>query len=251
MKRFWDHAAAVALDDGWTVELDGRPVRIPDGALLRVASAPLTEAIAREWQAAGGEKGGEMSYADLPLTRLAGTAQQRIAPDPEPVILELAKYGGSDLLCYRAEHPPELIHRQEQAWQPWLDWADGALGARLRATAGVMHVAQDPAALAALAAAVATFDPLALSALGVAVPALGSLVLGLAMAHGALDAAEAHRLAMIDEEFQAEQWGAVDDAEERRDRVAGEIAVAGRMLDLVRDGGRRGRAADEGSADGA
>ena len=148
-----------------------------------------------------------MDWADVPLTRLAGTAQERIAPDPEPVALEIARYGETDLLCYRADGPDALVQRQQALWQPWLDWAEREYGARLRVTAGVMHVAQDPPALAALAQAVAAQTPPALAALGVAVPALGSLVLGLAMAAFRLDAAAACALATLDETFQAELLG--------------------------------------------
>ena len=92
-------------DAGYAILLDGKPMHLPGGALLRVEGEPLARAIAEEWQAAGGGKGGEMSFADTPLTRLAGTAQQRIAPDPAPTVDAIARYAESDLLCYRAETP--------------------------------------------------------------------------------------------------------------------------------------------------
>jgi len=95
-------------------------------------------------------------------------------------------------------------------------------------------VVQDPSALAALARAVAGQTPPVLAALGVAVPALGSLVLGLAMAALRLDAASAFALASLDESFQAELWGRDDAAEERRRRMAVELAVAAQFLGLVR-----------------
>jgi chaperone required for assembly of F1-ATPase len=234
MKRFWDEAGIVAVGDGFGVALDGRPVRLVTGTTLLVESRALAEAVAAEWQAAGGEKGGEMSWDDVPLTRLAGTAQERIAPDPEPVALAIARYGETDLLCYRAEFPEELVGLQDQSWQPWLDWAEREYGARLRVTTGVVHVAQDPASLAALAQAVAAYDPMALAALGVAVPVLGSLVLGLALATFRLDAAEAFALATVDERFQAALWGLDDEAEERRRRMGEEVALAGRALELSR-----------------
>lgn len=234
MKRFWDRAELAPHVDGYQVTLDGKPVRVPNGDPLSLPNLALARAVAAEWQAAGGGKGGEMSYADLPLTRIAGTGQERIAPNPEPVILELARYGESDLLCYRADKPQELVQRQAELWQPWLDWAGDTLGARLRVTVGVVHVPQPPEALAVLAAALASYDPLALAALGVAVPALGSLVLGLALASGRLDAGEAHRLAALDELFQEEYWGAEPEAVARRRRIEGDIAAAGRLLELLR-----------------
>jgi chaperone required for assembly of F1-ATPase len=240
VKRFWDNAQVATDGDGWRVLLDGRPLRLPDGGPLLVRQPALAAALAAEWQAAGARKGGEMSYDDVPLTRLAGTAQERIAPDPEPVVLEISRYAETDLLCYRAERPDALVRRQAEQWQPWLDWAEAAFGARLRVTAGVMPVPQEPAALAALAQAVAAHDALALAALGIAVPVLGSLVLGLALAAGQLDAMDAHALAMLDEIFQEESWGHDDAAAARRARIGRELAVAERLLALCRAGGTVG-----------
>ena len=234
MKRFWDSAVAAPDGEGFQVLLDGRPLLLPGGVPLHLDRRALAAAVAVEWNTAGGAKGGEMGWNDVPLTRLAGTAQERIAPDPEPVVLEIARYGESDLLCYRAEFPEALAQHEQTQWQPWLDWAERRFGARLRVTTGVVHIAQDPPALAALAQAVAAHTPPVLAALGVAVPALGSLVLGLAMAAFALPAAEAHALATLDETFQAELWGWDDEAEDRRRRVGDELALAGRFMELVR-----------------
>lgn len=234
MKRFWDNAEVAVSGDGWSVLLDGRPVRLPGGVPLRLGPPALAAAISAEWQVAGTGKGGEMSFADVPLTRLAGTAQERIAPNPEPVALELARYGEIDLLCYRATGPQALIERQAAQWQPWLDWAEARYGARLRLTSGVMHIAQDPGALALLAQAVAAYDALALAALSIAVPVLGSLVLGLALAEGRLDAGQASALATLDETFQEELWGRDALALERRRRIGEELEVAGRFLQMCR-----------------
>jgi chaperone required for assembly of F1-ATPase len=173
-----------------------------------------------------------MSFADTPLTRLAGTAQERVAPRAEAVALELARYGESDLLCYRAEEPAALIARQAEQWQPWLDWAAMRYGARLEVTAGVMHRAQPAASVAALAAAVAAQGVPALAALGIIVPSTGSLVLGLAVAEGALDAAGATKASQLDELFQSELWGVEWESQERRERVAADIALAARYLEL-------------------
>jgi len=233
MKRFWDSAAAAPQPGGFGVLLDGRPVRLPGGAPLVVPTAPLAGAIADEWAQAGGSKGGEMSFADLPLTRLAGTAQERIAPDPGPTVVALAKYAETDLLCYRAEDP-RLAAEQAESWEPLLDWAALQLDAPLRSTAGLMPVSQDPTALAALRRAVAALSAIELAALGVLVPALGSLVLGLAVVHGRLEAAEAHRLATLDEAFQERCWGTDAEALARRQRVGAELALAARMVALVR-----------------
>jgi len=96
-------------------------------------------------------------------------------------------------------------------------------------------IRQHRASIAALRAAVGTLGPWALAALGVAVPALGSLVLGLALAEQCLDPTTAHALGALDELFQAEQWGEDAQATARRQAVADEIALAARLIVLTRE----------------
>ncbi|MBR0670368.1 ATP12 family chaperone protein [Neoroseomonas soli] len=234
MKRFWDHAVAVPRPEGGhAVLLDGRPLRLPGGAPLVTPSARLAEAIAAEWQEAGGAKGGEMSMDQVPLTRLLGTAQDRITPDPSAMVEGLAKYAETDLLCYRAENP-DLAELQAREWQALLDWADATFGAPLTVTAGLMPVTQPEASLSALRAAVEAHRAEELAALGLAAPGLGSLVLALALSAGRVDAAEAHRLAVLDEAYQEQRWGEDPEALQRRARIAADLALVERFLALVR-----------------
>jgi len=233
MKRFWDRAAVAESEGRFSIQLDGRPVRLPGGGPVRVASRPLAAALAAEWNAAGGAKGGDFSPEAVPLTRLVGTAEERIGPDPAATVAALLRYAETDLLCYRAEDR-RLAARQAEAWDPWLAWAAQALDAPLRVTTGVMPVPQPAQALGALAGEVAAHSPLELAALGVAVPALGSLVLGLALSAGRLDSAAALDLATLDERFQEEFWGLDPETASRRGRTAAEVALAARFLAVAR-----------------
>jgi chaperone required for assembly of F1-ATPase len=229
MKRFWSVAHVVPVDGQYAVQLDGKPMRLPGGPTLVLPQAALAEAIAEEWQDAPAQ----MRPEDVPLTRIAGTAQERVAKDPGASVAALAAYGETDLLCYRAGEPEALVIRQHHAWQPWLDWAAAAYGARLRWTQGVMPLAQDEAAIAALRDAVARYDAFALAGLGIVVPALGSLVLGIAVAAGRLDVAAAHRLSILDELFEEERWGLDADAAARRAHVARDMKDAARFMALA------------------
>ncbi|MDA8049694.1 MAG: chaperone, ATP12 [Rhodospirillales bacterium] len=231
-RRIWNEARAVPAAAGFAVHLDGRPVRLPGGAPLVLSTRPLGEAVAREWEKR--PVGEVVRQEDLPLTRLAGTAQERIAPEPGVTVKALCGFAATDLLCYRAAAPEPLVRREQALWEPWLRWAAEELGASLRVTTGVMPVEQDPAPLCALWRAVEESDLPALAALGLAVPALGSLVLGLALARGQLRAADAVAAAFTDEMFQAELWGEDEIAAARRAEIAAEVALAERFLALAR-----------------
>jgi chaperone required for assembly of F1-ATPase len=103
-------------------------------------------------------------------------------------------------------------------------------------TSGIVPIKQHRDSIDALRRVVGGFDPYTLAGLGIAVPALGSLILGLALAEGRLDAAEAYALGALDELFQAEQWGEDEEAAERRQAIAADIALAERFIRLSRAG---------------
>ncbi len=208
-------------------------MRLPGGPRLKLRQPALAAAIAAEWQVAGGQIDGHLTAADVPLTSLAGTAQERIVPDPAPTVTALAAYAETDLLCYRAEQPETLVRREHLLWQPWLDWASAEFGADLIVTSGAMPVEQPRAAVHALHGAVAALDPFVLAGLGILVPIYGSVVLGLAVAAGALDAQEAYRLSILDELFEETLWGVDDDAAKRRAHVERDVADAARFMALA------------------
>lgn len=209
-KRFWTEARAVPAPGGFGVSLDARPVRTPRKAPLVVPTEGLAQAIAAEWQA----QTGTVNPATMPFTRTANSAIDTVAPQPEAVVQMLADYGGSDLLCYRADGPPALVARQSEAWDPLLDWSATTLGAPLLTATGIVHRAQAPASLAALTAQVRALTPFQLAAFHDLVSLSGSLVLALAVTHGRLAASAAWALSRIDESWQIEQWGEDEEAAE-------------------------------------
>ena len=203
MKRFYKSAGTEEREGGFEVQLDGRTIKTPLKAPLMVPTEALARAIAREWDGQA-----ETIKPDaMPLTRLANTALDRVAPRKDPVINEIATFGQSDLLCYRATTPMELVERQAQAWTPMLRWAEDHLGAALRVTEGIIPVEQPTNAVSALLSAVSALDPFRLTGLNIVTTITSSVVLGLAVVDGKLAAPEAHVLSIIDETFQAEQWG--------------------------------------------
>jgi chaperone required for assembly of F1-ATPase len=230
MKRFYKQAGIVPAADGHGVTLDGRLVKTPGKRDLIVPNLGLAVAVAAEWEA----QRGDIRREAMPLTRLAGATIDRNSTEREAIVRQVADYAGTDLVCYRATHPPALAARQEAVWQPLIDWATERYAAPLMVTAGVIPASQRAASLAAFRMVVAAHDDCALTALHAATTACGSLVIALALLEGRLDAAEAFAAAQLDESFQIEAWGEDSEQTERRAALAAEIAAAAQFKSLLR-----------------
>jgi chaperone required for assembly of F1-ATPase len=229
MKRFYKKAEPVPGAGGHGVALDGRLVKTPAKRDLIVSSAALAAAMAAEWEA----QLGDIRRDAMPLTRLAGTTIDRSAAQREAIVRQVARYAGTDLVCYRATHPPALAARQQAVWQPLLDWAARRYDTPLVVTTGVIPASQPAASLAAFVTVVAAHNDFSLTALHAATAACGSLVIALALLEGRLDAGEAFAASQLDESFQIESWGEDTEQAERRAGLAAEIAAAAQFISLL------------------
>lgn len=227
--RIWDKAGVERLEDGFTVALDGRPVRTPSRAALLLPSEALAQAIAAEWDA----QGQKIRPETMPLTRAANSAIDKVGPSHAQIAQMIADYGATDLLCYRAEAPDELIARQAALWDPWVRWSEEALDAPLRLAAGIVPVDQPPATLERFRALVLAHDAFELTALHDLVALSGSLVLGLAVSHRALPAPSAWQASRVDEHWQAELWGQDDEAQAAAAEKEAAFLSADRLLTLL------------------
>ncbi|WP_291835364.1 ATP12 family chaperone protein [Brevundimonas sp.] len=210
LKRFWK-TVDVSEGEGakgseWTVLLDGRAPKTPAHAKLTLPTEAAARMVADEWAA----QGEFIEPGTMPATRLASTAIDRVSQVREAVADEVAAYAGSDLLCYPAEAPGSLVEQQAREWGPWRAWAR-ELGVPLQVAEGLLHTAQDPAAVARVRELALELDDFALTGLAALTPLLGSAVLGLAVQRGALSGELAFDLSRIDEAFQESRWGVDED----------------------------------------
>lgn len=207
-KRFWKETATVPVDGGYAIALDGRQVKTPAKADLIVPTPEMASAVAKEWDA----QTGKIDPMTMPVTRGANAAIDKVAVQKDEVVAMLGAYGDSDLLCYRAAGPQELVALQAQHWDPLIDWAAEAFGVRLQTAQGVMHFPQDGEGQARLTAELHQMSHFHLAGAHDLISLSGSLVLALAVTRGRLSAPEAWAMSRVDEEWQITQWGEDEDA---------------------------------------
>ena len=210
-KRFYADAGVGEADGGYTVTLDGKPIKTPSGRTVVVPARALAEVIAAEWSA----QGEFIEPLTMPLTRFANSVVQGVVDQAEAVKDDVAKYFASDLLFYRAGHPEGLVAHEAEHWDPVLFWAKDALGAHFMLAEGVMHVRQPDAAIAAARGALPG-DPWMIAALHVITGLTGSALLALALFHGVIEADQVWAAAHVDEDWNAEKWGVDDEVAARK-----------------------------------
>lgn len=225
-RRFYKQVSVGVRGEGFVVLLDGRVVKTPAGRPLAVRTAALAEALAVEWDA----QETRIEPASMPITRLVNVALDRTPGAREALADEVARYAGTDVVCYLADDDVELAGIEEASWAPLRAWAAETLGLALEPVAGVRARPQPEASLAAARAAALAHDDLRLTALAHATALLGSAVLALALSHGRLDAQGAFHASRVDEERQAQRWGVDAEAEVRAANLLEELIAVERML---------------------
>lgn len=214
-KRFYKDVTVTQVDDGFSVQLDGKPVRTPGKALLAVPTQPAAELLAAEFDA----QQETINPVSMPVVRLVNTAIDGVATDLQAVLEDVMRFSGSDLVCYRADAPQELVQRQADAWDPILDWAQATLGARFILGEGIMHVAQSREAVSAVGIWLKQReDAFRLSSIHLMTSLTGSALIALAVEAGAITPDEGWKIAHVDEDWTNEHWG--EDAEATARRIA-------------------------------
>lgn len=225
-KRFYKD---VSVGPGNAILLDGRSVKTPLKLSLTLPNAKLAEAVAEEWRA----QINVINPALMPLTKLANTALDRAGPERGHVAGEVVAFSGSDLVCYRADEPEQLVNLQEAGWNPVLDWAKTHLDAHFIATHGILHVAQPKEATQAVEAHVAHLSDFELTAVHNLTTLTGSCLIAL-MLHARDIAAEgAWAAAHVDEDYQISEWGEDFEAADRRALRKAEYDATVRFMELL------------------
>ena len=225
-KVFWKAVAITEGPDGFGIALDGRPIKTPAKAALLLPTRALADLVAAEWVA----QQGEIKPDTMPATRAANAALDKVRGQFAEVAGLITAYGETDLLCYRAEAPAELVARQAAAWDPLLAWSADRFGVTWQVTQGVMPVPQSARTLARLGARVAAFTPFELTAFHDLVAMSGSLVIGLAATEEIAPIEDLWQASRVDEDWEIALWGEDDEAQRLTALRRGSFFAAARFF---------------------
>ncbi|MCK0099788.1 molecular chaperone [Qipengyuania sp. S6317L1] len=222
MKRFYEQVSVNEVDGGWQVMLDTRALKTVKGSPQVVPTKALAEALASEWDA----QGDKIDPATLPMRDMADYAVDIVAPDAGALIEKSLQYGDTDTLLYRADPEEPLYVRQQEVWEPIVTGFEDRLGANFTRISGIIHRPQSEEVLSRLRDEMAGQSPFSLAAIEMMTHLAASLITGLSAAQPDADALALWNAASLEEEWQAEEWGRDEEAEERREKRTADFLKA-------------------------
>lgn len=234
MKKFYTLASVREAGDGFTVTLDGKPVRTQGEAFLNAPTRPLAEAVAGEWA----RQGETIIPHSMPLTQILSTTLDQVMRDREAMTRQLGGWIDTDLLCYRADGSVRMAERQAEAWDRWLGWFEEQYGVALRTTTGLCALTQPDEARAAVAQEIAAMDDFHFCILQMVTALTGSVILALALSTGAGAPDEIYEAALAEEILKGvihdeARYGAAPHEEQTRAALKRDLHAARIFLDLL------------------
>jgi len=220
MKRFYKTVSYESQDSGgFVLLLDGRPVKTQGGKPLSAPSEALAKLAAQEWA----QQSEEIVPDSMPITQILSTCIDRVAAQRDAMSENVLAYLDTDLLCYRADTPPELARRQAGHWDAPLAWFCKRFDVKMATTTALSALSQPRAAHEKLRAAIDNMDDEHFTALQLVTALSGSVILGLALVEGQVNAQTVFDAARVEENFKDEVYDArtygPDPAEAKKNEV--------------------------------
>ena len=230
MKRFYKEAAAYNLMGHWTVLLDMKPIVTPLKNKFILSSEALAKEVAEEWKA----QTDELMTDTMPLTKLANTLIDKISNKHLRIAMseEIIKYATSDLVCYFAERPEDLVALQKERWLPLTEWVHNEFEIEFKTVAGIQYIDQEGDSINKVRKIIKDMSPLAFAVMQNLTSITGSFVISLALIKGRINAEEAYLAAFVDDIYQLQKWGSDDEAERRLKAVKEDIIMSRHFYDI-------------------
>ena len=147
----------------------------------------------------------------------------------QEIIDKMCEFAQTDVLLFWNDNP-ELASRQNEFWFPVLRWIGQELNIQLKTSTSIDVPDQEEKFGVALKRYLEKFSDKELIAFYKAALDMRSVMLAAALVKGKIDAEQAFQAAYLEELWQAEKWGKVEDAEKSRERAKADLVEIEKFL---------------------
>ena len=231
MKKFWKIVQVKKkLKNSFDILLDKRILKTPMQKDLIFSNYKIAKETALEWDI--DEK--EINTENMVFYGLISTAIDKISNDKVSYIENVLGFINTDLICYRADGPNELVDLQNISWNPIISFIKKYIDVELKFFIGVMPSKQSLQIFNRLKTLINSFSDIEISALHRMTNLTGSIFISICILKGDVLKNEAFELSFLDELYQAKNWGIEEESLDKRDKIAKELNRIISFVELIR-----------------
>ena len=231
MKKFWKIVQVKKkTKNSFEILLDKRILKTPMQKDLIFSNYKIAKETALEWDI--DEK--EINTENMVFYGLISTAIDKISNDKVSYIENVLGFINTDLICYRADGPNELVDLQNSSWNPIISFIKKYIDVELKFFIGVMPSKQSIEIFNRLKTLINSFSDIEISALHRMTNLTGSIFISICILKGDVLKNEAFELSFLDELYQAKNWGIEQESLDKRDKIAKELNRIISFVELIR-----------------
>ena len=230
MKKFWEKVSIKKISsDSFCIMLDDRILKTPLKRELILPKLNLAQEILKEWD----QDSKKINTESLIFYGLISTSLDKIKDNKNLYINDILDYIDTDLICYRAENPKELVELQKNKWDPIILLIENYIGTKVNVFEGILPKKQHATVHDRSNNLINQFDIFEISALHRITNITGSIFLSLCVLKKDISKNEVFELSFLDELWQAENWGIDEETSQKRKEISIELNKSIFFLDCL------------------
>ena len=220
MKKFWKTIEIKKVSSKeFYILLDNRKLKTPLKNELILSNHLIAKEVLKEWD----QSSDIINTDDLVFYGLLSTAIDRVREEKNSYINDIINFIDTDLICYRADSPIDLVSSQNKHWDPIILLIEKYIDTKITVFKGVMPSQQSSKVHHRFKNLIVELSDVQISVLHRITNLVGSVFLSLCILKKDLTNKQAFELSFLDELWQAENWGYEEDASAKRKKVRTEL----------------------------
>ena len=231
MRKFWERVQLKKTDiSSYEIFLDDKILKTPLRKKLIIPNLKIAEEIYKEWNQ-------DIKIIDKDAMIFYGilsTSIDKTCGNRKLYIDDILDFIDTDLTCYRAEKPNDLVQWQSKNWDPILLKVEKYINSKINVFRGIMPLKQDQEIHIKITKLLTKFTDLEILVLHRIANITGSVFLSLCIFISDKIKEKAFELSFLDELWQAENWGYEEEASKNRNKINLELNRTIYFLDCLK-----------------
>jgi len=213
------------------VQINGKTAKTPEGNLMELPTSKLAKILVKNYQSYKTKRNNSI----VSPIRLANTAIDMVAKNKNNYIKQLCSYANSDLVCYFASSPEDLVKNQNKSWLPLITFMQDFYNINILYTNEIFSINQTKESLSKLKVILSKKNNFELSAISVLSQLTNSIIISLALVNDKINVKNAFELSNLEEIYQATFWGKDEEAFTRLKAISVDIKNVKKYYDALKD----------------